>query len=150
MSTPRPLRTGDLARADARTAREDRPDSRSAAPPPDTSADSEDEASPLFASESYDALWRRWDAIQRGFVDEPRRAVEEADSLVAETMKHLAETFSQARANLEQQWGRGDDVSTEDVRVALRGYCLFFKRLLSVWQRLLLRWAPGPPKTGLT
>ena len=74
----------------------------------------------------------KWDAIQVGFVDEPRRAVEQADSLVAGTMKRLAEIFADEGNNLESQWDKGEDVSTEDLRLALRRYRSFFSRLLSV------------------
>jgi hypothetical protein len=70
--------------------------------------------------------------IQAGFVDEPRSAVEQADSLVAGTMKRLAEMFAEERSRLESQWDRGDDVSTEDLRIALRRYRSFFGRLLSM------------------
>jgi hypothetical protein len=65
-------------------------------------------------------------------VDEPRRAVEQADSLVAEAMKRLAEIFAEERATLEGQWGRDETVSTENLRLALRRYRSFFGRLLSV------------------
>jgi hypothetical protein len=92
----------------------------------------DEEVSALFADDSCQALWKRWDEIQAGFVDEPRHAVQEADSLVAETMQELANTFARERGNLEQQWGRGDNVSTEDLRIAFRRYRSFFKRLLSV------------------
>jgi hypothetical protein len=87
---------------------------------------------PLFPSEDANELRSRWDAIQAGFVDEPRKAVEDADSLVAQAMKRLAETFAAERSQLEGQWDRGDDVSTEDLRVALRRYRSFFGRLLSM------------------
>lgn len=90
------------------------------------------EAAPLFPSEEASALRVRWDGIQAGFVDEPRQAVEQADSLVAGAMKRLAETFAEERANLEGQWDRGDDVSTEDLRLALQRYRSFFGRLLSM------------------
>jgi hypothetical protein len=65
-------------------------------------------------------------------VDEPRRAVEQADSLVAGTMKRLAEIFADERNKLESQWDKGENVSTEDLRLALRRYRSFFSRLLSV------------------
>jgi hypothetical protein len=87
---------------------------------------------PLFAPSEADDLRGRWDSVQAGFVDEPRRAVEQADSLVAGTMKRLAEMFAEERANLEGQWDRGDDVSTEDLRLALQRYRSFFGRLLSI------------------
>ena len=65
------------------------------------------------------------------FVDEPRGAVEDADALVANVMQRLAEGFAQERERLEAQWGRGEDISTEDLRVALQRYRAFFQRLLS-------------------
>ena len=95
-------------------------------------ATDEQAAAPLFSPEEAKAFRARWDAIQGGFVDEPRRAVEQADSLVAGTMKRLAEMFAQERAKLDGQWERGDSVSTEDLRLALRRYRSFFGRLLSV------------------
>jgi hypothetical protein len=75
---------------------------------------------------------RRWEQVQTPFVDEPRGAVERADELVAQVMKRLAGVFVDERAGLEQQWARGDNVSTEDLRLALRRYRWFFDRLLNV------------------
>ena len=69
--------------------------------------------------------------IQTGFVDEPRQTVEQADELVAQVMQRLAEGFAAERERLEQQWGRGEDVSTEDLRIALQRYRSFFQRLLA-------------------
>ncbi len=92
----------------------------------------DEQAAPLLSPEEAKDFRARWDAIQVGFVDEPRRVVEQADSLVALTMKRLAEMFAAERAKLEGQWDRGDNVSTEDLRLALRRYRSFFGRLLSV------------------
>jgi hypothetical protein len=92
----------------------------------------DEHAAPLFLPEEATKFRARWDAIQGGFVDEPRHAVEQADSLVAGTMKRLAERFADERAKLDGQWDRGDSVSTEDLRLALRRYRSFFGRLLSV------------------
>ena len=86
----------------------------------------------LFGDGEADQLRSRWTEIQGGFVDSPRSAVERADSLVAETMKRLAEVFSEERGRLEGQWDRGDNVTTEDLRVALQRYRAFFDRLLNV------------------
>jgi hypothetical protein len=138
-----PLTTADLANADERTraaseARKASETQRQTAAARSTAASvrdedrADEEASPLFAEDASAALRRRWDGIQAAFVDEPRRAVEQADSLVAETMKDLAQSFARARTGLEDQWARGGDVSTEDLRIALRHYRSFFKRLLSV------------------
>ena len=89
-------------------------------------------STPLFASHETEAFRSRWTTVQTGFVDEPRRAVEEADALVAQMMKRLAEVFAEERANLERQWDSGEDISTEDLRVALQRYRSFFDRLLSI------------------
>lgn len=86
----------------------------------------------LLAPDVVSGFRRQWNEIQTGFVDEPRRAVEEADELVAEAIRQLAQSFAEARTNLEHQWDRGDDVSTEDLRQALQRYRSFFGRLLSV------------------
>jgi hypothetical protein len=91
-----------------------------------------EEMGPLMPVDEAGTFRARWETVQVGFVDEPRRAVEQADNLVAETMQRLAETFAKERENLEHQWDRGTDVSTEDLRLALRRYRTFFARLLQV------------------
>jgi hypothetical protein len=85
---------------------------------------------PLFAETDVNDLRARWSNVQAGFVDEPRRAVEEADKLVATVMERLAQGFAKERSSLEHQWSSGDQVSTEDLRVALQRYRSFFDRLL--------------------
>jgi hypothetical protein len=97
----------------------------------DTDFADADARDPLFAEDETERLRARWQETQASFVDEPQRAVEEADSLVAEFMQRLAETFSQERSRLESQWAEGGDASTEDLRVALQRYRSFFDRLLS-------------------
>jgi hypothetical protein len=92
----------------------------------------DDAPGPLFDNADADGFRTRWSAIQTGFVDEPRKAVEEADTLVAEVMKRLAEVFATERTRLESQWERSDQVSTEDLRLAMRRYRSFFERLLSL------------------
>jgi hypothetical protein len=86
---------------------------------------------PLFPDEELHNFRARWDQVQTSFVDEPRQAVEQADSLVANVVKRIAEQFSAERTTLEQQWAKGDNVSTEDLRQALRRYRSFFDRLLA-------------------
>lgn len=90
------------------------------------------DSTPLFPDDQLKDLQARWDDIQTGFVDEPRSAVEHADSLVASTMQQLAEAFAKERSKLEQQWDRGDNISTEDLRMAFQRYRSFFRRLLSM------------------
>jgi hypothetical protein len=91
-----------------------------------------DAATTLFPEKEANDFRTRWTDIQSSFVDEPRRSVEQADVLVAEVIKRLANSFAEERSRLEGQWGHGDDVSTEDLRVALQRYRAFFDRLLNV------------------
>ena len=90
-----------------------------------------DDSPELLPRDQNAEFQTRWEKIQTGFVDEPRQTVEQADELVAEVMKRLAEGFATERERLEGQWGRGEDVSTEDLRVTLQRYRGFFQRLLS-------------------
>ena len=99
---------------------------------PATARAPEEEKVALFAPNEANDLRARWDSIQVGFVDEPRKAVQEADALVSDAIKRLSEVFGNERHNLEQQWDRNEDVSTEDLRVALRRYRSFFGRLLAI------------------
>jgi hypothetical protein len=132
--------TGDTKRlSTAEIARSGQPEStgRIAAPadaatPSDQTGGDRSTPEPLFDETRAGELRARWDAVQTSFVDEPRNAVERAGALVAEVMQQLASTFAAERQSLERQWTQGDDVSTEDLRVALRRYRSFFGRLLSV------------------
>jgi hypothetical protein len=87
---------------------------------------------PLFADGAAEEFRSRWLEIQTSFVDEPGRSVEQADLLVAEVMRQLARTFAQKRSKLEPQLVQGEEISTEDLRIALRHYRSFFDRLLSI------------------
>jgi hypothetical protein len=131
MTDERRLSTSDIAAAAdrpeaERTEREQR--ARQDAP----QAAAEDLRAPLFPEEELNGYRARWSGIQTGFVDEPRKAVEEADSLVAELMKRLAEVFAEERGQLEAHWEKSDRLSTEDLRLAMRRYRSFFERLLSI------------------
>ena len=95
------------------------------------SATPKDTTGSLVPARHLDELRAHWTTIQSSFVDEPRRAVEEADKLVASAIKQIEDAFTAERANLEKQWSRGDQVSTEDLRVALQHYRDFFDRVLS-------------------
>ena len=120
-------------RAEGRTEAYDRTDATTTrANTSSTQATETDERTALFSPDETNSLRGQWDAIQVGFVDEPRQAVEKADALVAGAMKRLAEVFAAERERLEKQWDRGDSVSTEELRLALRRYRAFFGRLLSV------------------
>jgi len=132
MTPPRPAQsTGDATAETAEDVVRDESRATETARSSGSTADG-DQSGPLLDEGESREMRGRWDAVQTGFVDEPRRAVERADQLVAEAMKRLAESFASERSNLESQWSRGDQVSTEDLRMALRRYRTFFERLLSI------------------
>jgi hypothetical protein len=134
------IRTSDVAEAGQTHRADDRVSARTGdleiVPDRDDRADQstqpdEDRRQPLLDDGQLGDLRGRWESIQISFVDEPRQSVQQADQLVAEVMTVLAQTFDRERSAMEQQWDKGDDVSTEDLRVALRRYRSFFDRLLS-------------------
>jgi hypothetical protein len=86
----------------------------------------------LFADDELTRLRARWDDVQAGFVDDPQDCVQKADGLVSDVVEQLTTGFAQARSRLEEQWGRGEEASTEDLRIALKRYREFFERLLTV------------------
>ncbi len=86
---------------------------------------------PLLGPTESKRFSDEWRKVQSQFVDEPREAVEQADRLVADLMQRLASEFTETRSNLERQWDGHDDISTEELRVAMTRYRSFFERLLS-------------------
>ncbi|WP_372503627.1 hypothetical protein [[Mycobacterium] manitobense] len=95
------------------------------------STDTDSELS-LFGETEMSGFRARWNDVQAGFVDDPKQCVQTADALVSEVVDQLTAGFSEARTRMEAQWAKGEDASTEDLRVALKRYREFFQRLLSV------------------
>ncbi len=85
----------------------------------------------LVGADEHAGFVARWQEIQAGFVDEPRKAVQDADALVADLMRRLAEMLAGEREQLESRLGAEGDVSTEDLRQGLRRYRSLFERLLA-------------------
>jgi hypothetical protein len=115
--------TGTPNEASPETVSREAPESRPA-------AESSDQT--LFADRELSDFHSRWTEVQAGFVDDPRDCVQKADGLVADVVDKLTAGFAQARSGLEEQWSRGEEVSTEDLRIALQRYRDFFERLLAV------------------
>ena len=86
----------------------------------------------LLVGDDAGKLGDRWQEIQARFVDDPREAVHDADALVQDVLHRVTRGFADERRRLEEQWDGGDDVSTEELRLALQRYRTFFGRLLSV------------------
>jgi len=135
IATPRQARAAAMDRNTDQPDRNDRADNQPIPLPAQTAnagnTTSITDAGPLFPDDELHNFRARWDQVQTSFVDEPRQAVEQADSLVANVVKRIAEQFANERGKLENQWAQGDNVSTEDLRQALRRYRSFFDRLLS-------------------
>ncbi len=87
---------------------------------------------PLFEEEAARKFRSRWQVIQGKFVDDPRDSVKQADDLVADIIKSVTMSFADRRVGLEKQWKSGENISTEDMRLALKRYRSFFERLLSL------------------
>ncbi len=128
----RPLSTPDLAAATAPRQAERVADEpiEDAIERHDDHAD--DELAQLFPPEVASDFRTRWDEVQIGFVDDPGKAVREADELVAEVMKSLADSFANARNGFESEISQAGSASTESMRVALQRYRSFFQRLLTL------------------
>jgi hypothetical protein len=86
----------------------------------------------LMPKRETEDMRERWQAIQASFVDEPRKAVQDADQLVKSAVEQIEEVFRNQRSQMEQQWSGGRDVSTEDLRLSFQRYRTFFDRLLSL------------------
>jgi hypothetical protein len=86
----------------------------------------------LFAGDDVADLRARWAGVQAAFVDDPKDCVQKADHLVSDVVEQLTTGFAEARSRLEEQWSRGQEASTEDLRMALMHYREFFDRLLAV------------------
>jgi hypothetical protein len=98
--------------------------------PPQAQAETEQPA-PLLDDREAGVFLDRWREVQGRFVDDPQGAVRDGDSLVAELMQALAQRFADQKGGLQEQWDRGGEPETEQLRRALQGYRSFFHRLLS-------------------
>ena len=85
----------------------------------------------LVGADEHAGFVARWQEIQAEFVDEPRKAVHDADALVTDLMQRLAEMLAGEREQLESRMGASGDLSTEDLRQGLRRYRSLFERLLA-------------------
>ena len=120
--------TQQLSTADVPYGRNGKAQSEAASAPTERDNTQAAELLPGTTTSSYR---ERWTSIQADFVDKPKDSVREADGLVAEVIQDLARSFAGQREQLEGQWSRGSDVSTEDLRQALQQYRSFFQRLLA-------------------
>ncbi|MFF4102083.1 hypothetical protein [Streptomyces sp. NPDC001903] len=101
------------------------------APAAEANAPDEVADQPLLDGKETEEYRTAWREIQGRFVDDPQDAVRSADTLVAEVMQTLARSFADHKQSLVDQWGRGEEVATEELRLSLQRYRSFFNRLLN-------------------
>jgi hypothetical protein len=78
-----------------------------------------------------DELRRRWEAVQAGFVDDPRRTVEQADEMVSAAVAALQAHIEQRREDLAETWRDGAQASTDALLAAFQRYRELFEGVLS-------------------
>ena len=83
-------------------------------------------AAGFFPESTVNGFRERWRELQAGFVDDPARAVREADQLVDEIMRELVER----KQNIAEHWREGAS-DTEELRVAIQEYRSFLNQLLN-------------------
>ena len=95
----------------------------------------------FFQDSVTEKLRDRWQAIQIDFVDDPRQAVEQAETLVEQVSTQLTEALEARRRELHGSWSKDgstasaahdDAVPTEDLRTALQEYRQVFNQLLAL------------------
>ncbi|RGC66344.1 hypothetical protein C5N14_23395 [Micromonospora sp. MW-13] len=86
------------------------------------------DATDLFEPDAAQAFRDRWRDVQLRFVDDPKAAAGQAQSLVEEAIKALAAALAEQKNKLGDWQQTGDD--TEQLRIAVRRYRDFLDRVL--------------------
>jgi len=81
----------------------------------------------IFGPGELEGYRSRWESIQFGFLDDPRGAAEQADTIVRELLGRLTERHQVLSEELNRQ--SDQDVDTESMRLAVRNYRSLFQRL---------------------
>jgi hypothetical protein len=95
-----------------------------------TDPDLQVELGPGFMGETSE-LHRRWEAVQASFVDDPRRAVEQADEMVSVAVAALQAYIEQQREDLAETWRGEQQASTDALLTAFQCYRELFEGVLS-------------------
>lgn len=85
---------------------------------------------PLIAPDQEHRFLERWSQAQISFVDDPHRAVSEAETLLEEIVTAQRTAVEARRASMNEQC-HDTAADTEDLRLAMRGYGQLVSSLLS-------------------
>ncbi|NDZ82225.1 hypothetical protein G3I19_27560 [Streptomyces sp. SID10853] len=90
-------------------------------------------AGQLISADEREKLERRLHGAVSGFVDAPRRAVEQADRVLDETVTRVTALLAEQSDSLRMSWhGKDGSPATEELRLALRTYREVTERLLKL------------------
>ena len=119
------------AEADDPQAEEGLPaDPSSASPSPAVAWEREFPGGPVFDGESAASFRQRWSEIQTEFIDDPRRAVEDADHFVADVVQAFATGVESRRRALTSPWEQDGRTQTEELRLTMRQYRTLVDQIL--------------------
>jgi hypothetical protein len=76
----------------------------------------------------------RWSAIQTGFIDDPRRSVESASSLLVEMWESIERSIGEERQGIDSRWQESER-STDELRLAMQSYRDLYNRLVTFTPR---------------
>jgi hypothetical protein len=127
----RPSSADDGTGATPATGVEAEPDDRVDRPDVVPGAAAEEDAAPLLEAGQAADFERRWEELQAGFVDQPGRALYDAEQLITELMQAISSGLTAGRSQRETAPDGLESASTEDLRLAFVRYRSLFQRLIS-------------------
>jgi hypothetical protein len=135
--TPQADRTPDRARQTDKVQQADKVQQRTETPgrtpePQHRATPAEHHDDQVFEDQDVERYREQWRELQSGFVDEPKSAVREADSLVSQMMETFTAHLTERKRALSGQWEGDGDKDTEQLRLALRRYRALFDQMLAV------------------
>jgi hypothetical protein len=90
----------------------------------------------LLSEDEAEDFRGRWPGIKATFVDDPVDSIRQADMLLREVTELVMRRLHDERARLGSLWESQEDTTTEDLRLALRGYQGFFDQLADAPERI--------------
>jgi hypothetical protein len=70
----------------------------------------------------YNDYRQRFDVIQAEFIEEPRAAVQKAESLMAEVVEHMIDALHNRMQSIHKDVSGDGEIDTERLRLVMRSY----------------------------